>query len=187
MSRYRFREQRDCVYCASEFLATRRDMIYCSAACGRAVYRTTVAPLPLVARRVEPTAARQPKAPARRVGRDGYVTVGGVLEHRLIAEAVLRRRLTEKEIVHHDNGQKADNRPENLVVWDRAEHTRHHNTERRGFLLGDPIRPGLFLRKCNRTAIARGTALYNALARPLMAGAQVQSHQHVNSGGERAA
>jgi len=39
-----------------------------------------------------------------------------VFEHILVAEALLRRYLVEGESVHHINGIRDDNRPENLEL-----------------------------------------------------------------------
>lgn len=54
---------------------------------------------------------------------------GRVLQHRLVMERMLGRRLVPGEEVHHRNGKRDDNRPENLELTMSGEHQRHHNSE----------------------------------------------------------
>lgn len=59
------------------------------------------------------------------INSDGYrrITVNGrrINEHRVVMEAALGRPLWPDENVHHKNGDRADNRLENLELWSSVQ------------------------------------------------------------------
>lgn len=66
---------------------------------------------------------------------NGYIeiTTGenkGRLEHSVLMEAHIGRRLLPHECVHHIDGNRSNNKIENLQIMTRSEHARHHMKQR---------------------------------------------------------
>jgi hypothetical protein len=62
---------------------------------------------------------------------NGYIRMRGSrearqYEHQFVMENYLHRKLTKGEEVHHINGNKTDNRVENLYLVDKKNHSRNH-------------------------------------------------------------
>lgn len=85
------------------------------------------------------SARRGEKSPTWKGGktrsRKGYVVLRNdgdvIFEHRAVMEEHIGRKLTEDEVVHHINGDKIDNRLENLQLMTRGEHSTMHNKRRK--------------------------------------------------------
>lgn len=75
----------------------------------------------------------------------GYTKISGsdIHEHRAVAESVLGRSLTPGEVVHHEDLNKRNNNPENLIVFpNQAAHAYHHKMDH---CLTECVCPGIRL------------------------------------------
>jgi len=120
--------------------------------------------------------AAHPNWKGGRTTNNGYITIrqgpgaGNVKrEHRIVAERILGRPLLAREVVHHKNGIKTDNRPENLEVFSSSGehgHLRHsvpiglrkQTHCKRGHSLRDAYINKLNRRECRECRRIRGRA-----------------------------
>ena len=113
-----------CGFCGRSYKPTGRKQKYCSGECS-ASSQTRFLSIPecleSASRKLDKTIGyvrvycpMHPKA-------NGW---GYVYEHRLIMEGIVGRLLTKEEQVHHINGKRWDNRPENLVLMSASDHSR---------------------------------------------------------------
>ena len=122
--RYKTTAKALCERCGREFNPKRKNPKYCSSECSSDARRKYLSIPDCL------------EGAARKLDKQiGYVRVycpmhpkanswGYVYEHRLIMESILGRHLTENEDVHHVNGKRWDNRPENLQVMSSSEHSK---------------------------------------------------------------
>jgi hypothetical protein len=81
----------------------------------------------------------------RTISSHGYVLIktrvcksgGYTYEHRLVAESMLGRPLLPTEIVHHKDGNKQNNNPENLMIASSSLHHQSKHRKRTGLRLPD--------------------------------------------------
>ncbi len=106
-----------CEQCGKEFYSTRHR--FCSPEC---VYQF-----------------RSENSPQKLYRENGYVVMhirgynkkGNAKQHRVVMEEYLGRKLSDDEVVHHINGDKTDNRIENLQVMTRSAHSLLHRMKDR--------------------------------------------------------
>ena len=91
----------------------------------------------------------QRKRAYRIIDKSGYVLIyapnnpfnksGYVLEHRLVVEQKINRLLTPQETIHHINGNKQDNRIENLFLFPGQKDHKSFENKVKQFGFTNPI------------------------------------------------
>ena len=119
-----------CEKCGKVFVRLKSDIkghIFCSPECANDYLRKTGAE---TFYRINPTIEHRKRLRAAKIGRaekDTYEKTFGRHTHRIVAEEKIGRPLKPGEVVHHIDGNKRNNNPENLMVFaSQALHRKWH-------------------------------------------------------------
>lgn len=119
-----------CEKCGKSFIRLKSDIkehIFCSSECAKDYLRNIGA---ATFRRINPTSEHRKKLREAKLGKgtkDTYAKTYGRHTHRIVAEQILGRPLKPGEVVHHIDGNKRNNNPENLMVFaSQALHAQWH-------------------------------------------------------------
>jgi endogenous inhibitor of DNA gyrase (YacG/DUF329 family) len=127
--------KKNCPICKKEFASyKKRERIHCSKKCW-SISKIGI-PISEEARRKSSISQTGPKnhmwKGGKHINYGGYMVVYKpehpfasrkyIMEHRVVMEKILGRYLEPFEIIHHKNGIKTDNRPENLQLAIRKAH-----------------------------------------------------------------
>ena len=116
---------KSCKVCGTMFKPRRESQLFCSKPCMYQGRRTPAACIP---------GPDNPNYKGGWLDYKGYRQVKqdgkNVRQHRLIMEQHLDRTLSPDQVVHHINGEKTDNRIENLEIVEFGKHSSNHNRSR---------------------------------------------------------
>lgn len=134
---------RDCESCGTKFLwhartrhaNTRSSGNFCGIQCANKSVKAEI-------RNVRRGAATRTWQGGRHKTAQGYIQIWAgehpnrnknnyIYEHRLVMEQSLGRPLLPREQVHHKNGIRDDNRPENLELWSKQQPSGQRTTEQK--------------------------------------------------------